>query len=233
LFFEMLFSFLHAHSQIFCPFPSHLLFRLLISLEQKPERKREEDIMQQQGQERQKRTRKKRTTEQPEPEDKQNLTTDSVQTEQQLTAAQQKAEEYLDLLRRTQADFINYRHRTSKEQAEERFAAQKELLSQLLPVLDDLGRALEAVPPELATHPWVLGISMIARRFTALLDQLGMQQIGEPGEPFDPHWHEAIATEAQPNVPEGTILHVIKPGYVLKDRIVRPAQVIVAGPSSP
>src|SRR5437660_8700557 len=74
----------------------------------------------------------------------------------ELSAERQKAEEYLDLLRRTQADFVNYRRRMSQEQAEGRIAAQSALLSHLLPVLDDLGRALGAAPPELATHPWGL-----------------------------------------------------------------------------
>src|SRR5437868_11624743 len=74
-----------------------------------------------------------------------------AQEEQQLLTARQKAEEYLDLLQRTQADFVNYRRRASQEQAEGRIAAKSELLSQLLPILDDLGRALEAAPPELRT----------------------------------------------------------------------------------
>ena len=63
-----------------------------------------------------------------------------------------------------------------------------------------------ARPPELSTHPWVQGLFLVARRLTALLDQLGVQQIGAPGEPFDPRLHEAITTEARADVPEGTIL---------------------------
>jgi molecular chaperone GrpE len=145
-----------------------------------------------------------------------------------LSAEQQKAEECLDLLRRTQADFVNYRRRMSQEQAEARIAAQSAMLSQLLPALDDLGRALRAAPAELATHPWVQGLLLVARRLTTLLDQLGVRQIGTPGEAFDPRWHEAITTEARADVPEGTILQVTQPGYVLGERVVRPAQVVVA-----
>src|SRR5437660_9402853 len=103
-----------------------------------------------------------------------NSATVSAQVEQQLTAEQQKAEECLDLLRRTQADFVNYRRRMNQEQAEGRIAAQSALLSHLLPMLDDLGRALGAAPPELATHPWVQGLFLVARRLTTLLDQLGV-----------------------------------------------------------
>lgn len=153
---------------------------------------------------------------------------DLAQIEEQLNAEQQKAQEYLSLLQRTQADFVNYRRRVNQEQAEIRLTAQSALLAQLLPVLDDLGRAMGTTPPELAENPWVEGLSLVARRLATLLDQLGVRQVGMPGETFDPHRHEAIATEAQGDIPEGTILHVIQPGYTLGERIIRPAQVSVA-----
>jgi len=153
--------------------------------------------------------------------------------EQQLREAQQKADEYLDLLRRTQADFVNYRRRTVQEQAEARTTAQVALLNQLLPVLDDFERALEATPPDLGKHPWVQGLFLVARRLTTLLDQLGVQQIGTCGEQFDPRQHEAISMEASADVPEGSIVQVVRPGYVLGERIIRPAQVIVASAPEP
>jgi molecular chaperone GrpE len=196
-------------------------------------REEKEGAMQQNGQGQQERRRLQQTAEQPEREGEPDSTPVSAQVEQQLTAEQQKAEECLDLLRRTQADFVNYRRRMSQEQAEGRIAAQSALLSHLLPVLDDLGRALGAAPPELAKHPWVQGLFLVARRLTTLLDQLGVRQIGTPGELFDPRWHEAIATEARADVPEGTILHVARPGYTLGERVIRPAQVSVAGTPSP
>src|SRR6266702_5488098 len=157
-----------------------------------------------------------------------NSATVSAQVEQGPGAEQQKMDECMDLLRRTQADFVNYRRRMNQEQAEGRIAAQSALLSHLLPVLDDLGRALGAAPPELATHPWVQGLFLVERRLTTLLDQLGVRRIGAPGEPFDPRWHEAITTEARADVPEGTILRVAQPGYVLGERVIRPAHVSVA-----
>lgn len=155
------------------------------------------------------------------------------EAEQQLNEAQQKAEEYLDLLRRTQADFINYRRRVNQEQAEARSTAQIALLNQLLPVLDDFERALEATPEDLAKHPWVQGLFLVARRLTTLLDQLGVQQVGASGEQFDPRRHEAITLEERADVPEGTVLQVARAGYALGERIIRPAQVIVAGAPSP
>jgi molecular chaperone GrpE len=171
-------------------------------------------------------------TEEPQQEGELNSASVSTREEQQLTPDQQKAEEYLDLLRRTQADFINYRRRVGQELAEARIAAQSELLSQLFPVFDDLGRALAMIPPEWVTNPWVQGLFLMARRLTALFDQLGVQRIGTPGEPFDPRRHEAITIEERADMPEGTILQVAQPGYVLKDRVVRPAQVIVTGAPS-
>ena len=189
--------------------------------------------MQQNGQEQQERSRLQQPVEQPEREGEPNSAPISAQGEQQLPAEQLKTEECLDLLRRTQADFVNYRRRMSQEQAEGRIAAQIALLSRLLPVLDDLGRALGAIPSELATHPWVQGLLLVERRLTTLLDQLGVRQIGTPGESFDPRWHEAITTEARADVPEGTILRVALPGYVMGERVIRPAQVSVAVTPSP
>lgn len=185
--------------------------------------------MQQNEQEQQEHRHLQQTDKQPERKDEPHLAPVADQEEQQLTAEQQRAEEYLDLLQRTQADFVNYRRRVSQEQAEGRIVAKSELLSQLLPILDDLERALAAAPPELRTDPWVQGLFLTARRLTTTLDRLGVQQIGTPGEPFDPRWHEAIMTEVRADVPEGTILHVIQPGYVLGERVIRPAQVTVAG----
>ena len=189
--------------------------------------------MQQNGQEQQERGRQQQAAEQPAQEGQPNSATVSAEVEQRLAAEQQRAEECLDLLRRTQADFVNYRRRMSQEQAEVRIAAQSELLSRLLPVLDDLGRALGTAPPELASHPWVQGQLLVARRLTTLLGQLGVRQIGAPGEPFDPRWHEAITTEVRTDVPEGTIVRVAQPGYILGERVIRPAQVVVARAPSP
>ncbi len=172
------------------------------------------------------------TEEQPERGGPANATPVSIQAEQLLTAEQQKAEECMDLLRRTQADFVNYRRRANQEQTEGRIVAQSALLSHLLPVLDDLGRALGAAPSELSAHPWVQGLFLVARRLTTQLDQLGVRQIGTPGEQFDPHLHEAIMTEVRPDTPDGTILRVVQPGYALGGRVIRPAQVSVAGTSS-
>jgi molecular chaperone GrpE len=151
-----------------------------------------------------------------------------AQLEQKLVEEQRKAEEYLDLLRRTQADFINYRRRINQEQDEVRTVAQIAVLQQLLPVLDDLGRALESAPPDLVDDPWVQGLLLVAKRLTATLNQLGIQQVGKAGEVFNPHMYEAVATEARSDIPPGIVLDVTRPGYAYRERIIRPAQVVVS-----
>lgn len=153
---------------------------------------------------------------------------EALSLEQQLADAQQQRQECFDVLLRAQADFLNYKRRAGQEQTEARVAAQQELLEALLPVLDDLGRALEAAPAEMDQQPWVQGIYLVARRLKMLLQQVGVRQIGLLGEPFDPHLHEAIMTERRSDVPEGTVVHVTRPGYTLVDRVIRPAQVVVA-----
>lgn len=153
------------------------------------------------------------------------------QLQQKLQDEQNKAEEYLDLLRRTQADFINYRRRATQEQDEGRASAQISVLQAILPVIDDLDRALSVVPQELSNNPWVQGVLLASRRIDATLERLGVREIGKPGEQFDPHWMEAMASEVKPGVPEGTVLTITRPGFALGERIIRPAQVIVAGGS--
>jgi molecular chaperone GrpE len=163
----------------------------------------------------------------------QNQTESVAQLQQQLQDEHNKSEEYLDQLRRSQADFINYRRRMTQEQDENRSSAQISVLQQILPVIDDLDRALTVVPPELENNPWVKGVVLASRRIDSTLERLGVREIGKPGEPFDPHWMEALASESKPGVPEGTILTVARPGFALGDRLIRPAQVIVAGASAP
>lgn len=180
--------------------------------------------MQQNGEEPQENTRLPLPVE---PEEQEGESGISEQQEQ-LFEAERKAQEYLNLLQRTQADFMNYRHRMSQRQEELRLTAQGELLNQLLPALDDFAKALETMPEEQASNPWEQGLSLVARRFLKALDQAGVHMLGTPGETFDPRLHDAIEKEVHPDVPEGTILQVFRPGYALKARVIRPAQVIVA-----
>ena len=152
-----------------------------------------------------------------------------AELQHQLEAEQQKSEEYLDGLKRSQADFINYKRRSAQEQQDARVAAEAAVIERLLPVLDDLGRALDAAPAEFADQPWVEGIFLVRRRLFSTLEQMGVRQIGKVGEVFDPNIHDALMTQSGTGAPMGTVVQVTRSGYALGDRVIRPAQVIVAG----
>ncbi len=146
-----------------------------------------------------------------------------------LEAEQKKSEEYLDALRRMQADFVNYKRRSVQEQQEARVSVESSVIERLLPVLDDLGRALLATPAEYADQSWVEGIFLVRRRLFNTLEQIGVRQVGSVGEAFDPNIHDALMTQSGTGSPMGTVVQVTRSGYALGERIIRPAQVIVAG----
>jgi molecular chaperone GrpE len=147
---------------------------------------------------------------------------------EQAAELRAKADSYLDLAQRTQADFVNYKRRTERERGDEAQAARADLLGQLLPALDDLERALEQVPDDLQGHPWAAGLPLVARQLRLALAKAGVERLGASGEEFDPRLHEALAYEPREGYQEGQIATVVRPGYRLGERIVRPAQVTVA-----
>jgi len=158
-----------------------------------------------------------------------------AQLEQAQTQAEdhrRKAEAYLDLAQRAQADFLNYKRRTAQDLEQKIRDANGGLLTQLLPVLDDLQRALANLPADLAQHPWPQGVGMIGQKLGHILTNQGLEQIGTEGERFDPHVHEAVAYEEHPVYDEGQVASVYRIGYRLNDRVLRPAQVVVARGSS-
>jgi len=144
-----------------------------------------------------------------------------------------KAESYLDLAQRAQADFLNYKRRMEQERERIVKDANADLLIQLLPVLDDLQRAVASVPSEFAGNPWTEGISLIGQKLGQTLDRQGLRHIGAEGEAFDPHVHEAVAYQEHPQYGEGQVAQVYRPGYRLNARILRPAQVVVARGDAP
>jgi len=152
--------------------------------------------------------------------------------EAQLDEQRRKAETYLDLAQRAQADFANYKRRTAQELDQKIRDANAGLLTQLLPAFDDLERALANLPEDVAEHSWVQGIGLIGQKLNRLLEQQGLERIGGEGDIFDPHVHEAVAYEAHPVYDEGQVASVYRPGYRLRDRVLRPAQVVVARGSS-
>jgi molecular chaperone GrpE len=144
-----------------------------------------------------------------------------------------KADSYLDVAQRTQADFVNYKRRAERERAEEAQSARADLLSQLLPALDDLERALGHVPDALRDNPWAEGLPLVARQLRLALARAGVERLGAEGDAFDPRLHEAVAYQPRPGYSEGQIAHVARPGYRIGERIIRPAQVVVAQGGEP
>jgi molecular chaperone GrpE len=140
------------------------------------------------------------------------------------------ADELLGLLRQERADFQNYRRRIADERGTDLERARGQALEPIFPLLDDLARAFASVPPDLESDPWAHGISMLNSRLIDTLQRLGLETVGKRGEPFDPTRHEAIVFEPDPESSGQTVSAVIRPGYRLGTRLLRPAEVVVRGP---
>jgi molecular chaperone GrpE len=136
-------------------------------------------------------------------------------------------EELLELLQRERASFLNYKRRVEQERTADREDARGEVLLLLLPVLDELDRALDHRPRDLETHPWAEGMALIYRRLMQALHALGLERIGVEGEEFDPARHEAVLYEGRPDATDQRVAALLSPGYRLGGRLLRPAQVSV------
>ena len=149
---------------------------------------------------------------------------DKISTEQKLQQPEEKAQDYLSKWQRTQADFINYKRRVEQERSEFAQQAGAEVILALLPVMDDLDRAIESVPEDVDNHPWAEGIRHIVRKLHSVLESRGLERIESIGEHFDPNIHESVALA---NGKEDVVVQEIKAGYRLYDRVLRPSSVIV------
>ena len=148
----------------------------------------------------------------------------------ELAAVEAERDEYLDLLQRVQADFENYRKRAARDQERLVAHAHERLVRELLPVLDDLERALEAAERnEEATL--VEGVTLVQKALRQALAREGLAEIPTEGA-FDPHVHEALLTQPSADAEPGSVLEVVQRGYRLGDKVVRPARVIVASEPS-
>jgi molecular chaperone GrpE len=149
---------------------------------------------------------------------------DVKQLEQALAAEKEKAAEYLASWQRAQADFINFKRRSEQERLElNKFAAYRAFLA-VLPVLDDLERAIAAIPHKLAHHNWVEGVRLVQRKFLTVLEGQGVKPILALGMAFDPNFHEAVRSDAGP---DGTVIMELEKGYTLNDKVLRPSKVVV------
>lgn len=145
-------------------------------------------------------------------------------------AARQQADDYLSALQRERAEFQNFRRRTAEERERELGLAGEDLIRKVLALADDFDRAIDARPAELGDNGWVGGIVAIDRKLRALLESEGVSQVdAAPGRAFDPREHDAIATVPSTGRADGEIVEEIRRGYRLRDRVIRPALVAVAG----
>jgi molecular chaperone GrpE len=147
--------------------------------------------------------------------------------EERLAAAEAEAESHLNDLKRVAAEFENYRKRVARENEALSARAAERLVRELLPVVDDLERALQAAE-EHEEAKLEEGVRLVHRQLAQLLEREGLAEIETDGK-FDPHVHEAMLSQPS-DAPEGSVIEVFQKGYKLGDHVLRPARVVVAGP---
>jgi molecular chaperone GrpE len=154
---------------------------------------------------------------------------------QKLAQAEAKSVENLDGWQRAVAEFQNYKKRIERDRETDKAAMKGDLIKKVLPVLDDLGRALKNKPTDSgAGEPWS-GIELIVRKLQSILEAEGLTRIEAEGAAFDPNFHEAIAHYPSDEVPANTVSVVTQNGFQLHGRVVRPSQVVVSAgkPAAP
>lgn len=133
--------------------------------------------------------------------------------------------DFLDQLKRTMAEFANYRRRVDQEREQMREVASRGILTQMVPVLDDFQRAIASAPADQLETPWAQGVQNIERKFAGVLERAGVKPVEALGQPFDPAFHEAVATD--PGSSGTHVVEVYQTGYRLGNSLLRPAMVKV------
>ncbi|NPV90225.1 MAG: nucleotide exchange factor GrpE [Firmicutes bacterium] len=153
----------------------------------------------------------------------------------ELDASKQRVETYYRRLLRMEADFDNFRRRARAEKEEIQLHAAEKVITGLLPVLDNLERALEAVKNTHDIEALIQGLEMVHRGFKDILDREGLKVMEVLGRDFDPEMHEAMAQvpAAEAETPDNTIVREFQKGYLLRGKVIRPARVAVAKEVSP
>jgi molecular chaperone GrpE len=147
--------------------------------------------------------------------------------EDPLARAERERDEYLDLARRSQADFENYRKRAARETAAAGERAKSGLVRELLPIVDNLERALASA--EEGEQHLAEGVRLVHSELIAVLERNGVQQFDPAGDRFDPAEHEALSMRAEDGAEPGMVLDVVEKGYRANGTVLRPARVVVSG----
>ena len=153
---------------------------------------------------------------------------EELSLEAQLEAARAEAARNLDGWMRAQAEFSNARKRMDKQRSESYINATAKVVTELLPALDDLDRALKDVPQAVQEHSWLEGITLLQRKLQTILDGWNVKPIKAVGQPFDPNLHEAIMQEPSEEYECGVVTKELQQGYQLGDRVIRATLVYVA-----
>lgn len=155
-------------------------------------------------------------------------TVDFQEIQQELDEARSQADEYLGGWQRSMAEFANYKRRVERDQAQTYQLAAGNVIKRYLGILDDLERALKNRPKDGDGAAWSEGVELIYRKFLATLESEGVKPMEAAGQFFDPNFHEAILSEDNDRYQSGQIIEVLQQGYMLGDRVLRPAGVRVA-----
>ncbi|MCD6400637.1 MAG: nucleotide exchange factor GrpE [Anaerolineales bacterium] len=145
-----------------------------------------------------------------------------------LHEAHLKSGEYLDGWQRARAEFINYKKRVERDRQQRQQEAVGSIVLKILPVVDDIERALKSRPQDGNGAEWAEGIDLIYKKLQSILEAEGVKPMNALGEVFDPNLHEAIAQVPSDDYESGRIIEVLQQGYYLGDRVLRPALVRVA-----
>ncbi len=157
--------------------------------------------------------------------DAEQLSAEIESLKKDLAAAESRVAEYKDNWLRSQAEFQNFRKRLDRDQEMTHNSMKGDIVKKVLPVLDDLERALENRSQEDA---WANGIELVVHKFENILESEGVKKIDALGKEFDPNFHEAISHEPADGAQSGHVIGVVRNGYMLGDRVIRPALVRVA-----
>ena len=173
-----------------------------------------------------------KTTRELEPRDTDNESTEAADQIREdlagLRARAQERDQFLVLLQRTQADFENYQKRTQRERESERRYWHGAFALDLLPVIDNLDRAMTAAKQAGESGPLVQGVGMVQTQLLDMLKRHGITPIDALGKPFDPNLHQAIMQQPSREHPPQTVIRVLQQGFMIHDRVLRPAGVIVS-----
>ena len=156
------------------------------------------------------------------------LRTEIEALQAELAESRTRADEYLDGWQRSRAEFANYKKRIERDQLAVSQNAAGRIIKRYLEILDDLERALKNRPQEGEGAAWANGIELIYRKFKSILESEGITPMEAEGQQFDPNLHEAITSEESDEHESGQIIEVLQQGYMLGDRVLRPAMVRVA-----